>query len=81
MIEDINERRPLERKLSVFLGYPVVHILMQGMQVWSLVGELRSLIPGGQKNQTIKQKPYCNKFNKPFKKERKLNALNQNLLR
>ena len=40
---------------------------MQGVQVQSLVGELRSPMPRGQKNQNIKQKQYCNKFNKDFK--------------
>ena len=36
---------------------------MQGVQVQPLVGELRSHIPQGLKNQIIKQKQYCNKFN------------------
>ena len=34
----------------------------------SLVGDLRSHISLGQKNQNIKQKQYYNKFNKYFKK-------------
>ena len=41
------------------------------MQVWSLVGQLRSYLPLGQKNKTLKkkkkQKQYWNKFNKDFK--------------
>ena len=40
---------------------------MQGVQVWSLVGELRSHISRGQKSQNKKQKQYCNKFNKHYK--------------
>ena len=40
---------------------------MQGVQVQSLVGELRSHMPCGQKNQNIKQKQCCNKVNKDFK--------------
>ena len=40
---------------------------MQGVWVRSLVGELRSHMPLSQKNQNIKQKQYCNKFNKNFK--------------
>ena len=40
---------------------------MQGVQVWSLVGELRPHMPCGQKNQNIKQEEYCNKLNKDFK--------------
>ena len=41
---------------------------MQGLQVQSLVKELRSYMPHGQKTQTIKQKQYCNKFSKDFNK-------------
>ena len=46
---------------------------MQRVQVWSSVRELRSRTPQGQKKknppnkQNIKQKQYCNKFNKDFK--------------
>ena len=35
-----------------------------GVQVQSLVRELRSHVPRGQ---NTKHKPYCNKFNKKFK--------------
>ena len=47
---------------------------MQGEWVWSFVGELRSHMPGGHKNQNVKQKQYCNKFNNlqkygPYKKK------------
>ena len=38
---------------------------MQGVQIWSLVGELSFHMPRGQKKQ--KQKQYCNNFNKVFK--------------
>ena len=44
-----------------------LHLSMQGVWVQSLVGEQRSHIPHGQRNQNIKQKKYCNKFNKDFK--------------
>ena len=40
---------------------------MQGAQVRSLVGELRTHMPGGQKPKNMKWKQYCNKFNKDFK--------------
>ena len=41
---------------------------MQGMRVRSLVGELGSHVPWGQKNQNIKkQKQCCNKLNKDFR--------------
>ena len=33
-----------------------------------MVWELRLHMPPGQKNQNIKQKQHCNKFNKDFKK-------------
>ena len=39
---------------------------MQGVQVQSLLGKLRSHLPCGQKKQSIKQKQYCNKLNKDF---------------
>ena len=53
---------------------------MQGVQVWSLVRELRSHMPRSQKTENIKQKQYCNKFNKEFKngphqKKKKLETL------
>ena len=36
---------------------------MQGVKIQSLIGELGSL---SAKNQNIKQKQYCNEFNKNF---------------
>ena len=51
-------------------GTPVVvqwlrlHLPMQGVWVQSLVRELRSRLPCGQKTKHKKQKHYCNKFNK-----------------
>ena len=44
---------------------------MQGVQVQSLVGELGSHMPCGQKNKKMKQKQYCNKLNKDFIKKKK----------
>ena len=40
---------------------------MQGVRVGSLVEELGSHMPSAKKNQNIKQKQYCNKFNKDTK--------------
>ena len=40
---------------------------MQGVWVQSLVGELRFHMPDVRKNQGIKQKQYCNKFNEDLK--------------
>ena len=41
---------------------------MQGVRIQSLVRELRSHLPRGQKKpKNIKQNQYCNKFNKDFK--------------
>ena len=42
---------------------------MPGVQVRSLVRELRFLRDSWPKSQTIKQKQYYNKFNKDFKKK------------
>ena len=44
-----------------------LHLPMQGVQVLSLVRDLRSHMIGSPKNQNVKQKQYCNKFNKDFK--------------
>ena len=46
---------------------------MQGFGFDPWLGELRSYIPPGQKkkNQNTKQKQYCNKSNKDFKKKKK----------
>ena len=40
---------------------------MQEVQVWSLVGELRSYMPCGPKTKNIKQKGHCKKFKTYFK--------------
>ena len=39
-----------------------LHLPAQEVWVPSLIGELRSYMLGGQKNQNGKQKQYCNKF-------------------
>ena len=59
---------------SLVVHWLGLHLPMQGVWVWSLVEELRSHTPQGQKkrkekNQNTKQKQYCNKFNKNFKKK------------
>ena len=43
------------------------HPPLQQVWVWSLVGELRSLIPPGQKTKTKKKKWNCNKLSKDFR--------------
>ena len=40
---------------------------MQGLQIQSLIGELRSHMSQGQQTEHKQQKQYCNKFNKDFK--------------
>ena len=45
-----------------------LHFPVQGVHVRSLMGKLRSHMPGGQNNQNEKKKQYCNRFNKDFKK-------------
>ena len=49
---------------------PVVrlHLSMQKVQVWSLIGELRSHMASWPQNKNTKQKQYCKKLNKDFKK-------------
>ena len=56
-------------KVETFLVFQwlELHLPMQGVQVQSLVRKLRSHMPGGQKTEKVKQKQYCNKFNKDFK--------------
>ena len=41
---------------------------MQKVQVWSLIGELRSHMASWPQNKNTKQKQYCKKLNKDFKK-------------
>ena len=61
-----------------------LHLPVQGVWVRSLVGELRSHIAHSQKTKNIKQKQYCNKFNKDLnngphqkKKKKSIEAKNQ----
>ena len=54
----------MDKKPSLW-DFPGGHFPMQGVQVQSLVGELRSHMPCDQKKKT-KQKQYCNEFNKDF---------------
>ena len=50
---------------SLVVQWLRLRLPIQGVQVRSLVGNLRSHMPRSQK--TKKQKQYCNKFNKDFK--------------
>ena len=52
---------------SLVVQWLRLNLPMQGVWVQSLVGELRSHTPHGQKTKNIKQKQYCNNFNKDFK--------------
>ena len=65
----ISSRLVIWKHFRDFPGGPVARTSPSKQAVWvpSLVGELRSYIPWGQKNQNIKQKQYCNKFNQDFK--------------
>ena len=49
----------------------ILRLLIERVQVRSLVWELGSHMPHGQKNQNIKQEQYCNGFNKDFQKKKK----------
>ena len=66
------KRGNLKQPAWNFLGGPVVKTAPSnaGMQFWFLIRELRSHIPHNppkKKYQSMKQKQYCNKFNKDFK--------------
>ena len=50
---------------SVAVQWLRLRLQIQGLQVRSLAGKLRSYMPRGQKKKNPKQ--YCNKFNKYFK--------------
>ena len=52
---------------SLVVQWLRLHFPMQGVRVRSLVGERGSHMPHCQKTKNIKQKQYCNKFNKDFK--------------
>jgi len=55
--------------ISLEVQWLGVHLPMQGVQVQSLIRDLRFHMPWRPKIQNIKQKQYCNKFNKDLKKK------------
>ena len=60
------------RKLIWVVRWLRRHFSMQGMLVLSLVRKLRPhMPPGPKKTKNIKQKQYCNEFNKYLKKKKK----------
>ena len=59
----VNIKITLE-EISLVVQWLGLCLPMQKMWVQSLVGKLKSHIPQGLKNQNMKQKQYCNKFNK-----------------
>ena len=58
------------RGTSLAVQWLRLHLPMQGVQGPSLIRELGSHMPC-KKNQNIKQKQYCKKFNKEVKKKKK----------
>ena len=63
-----NNRKKSNKSFRDFPGDPVkTSPSNAGVAGGSLVSKLRSHMPHGQKSQNIKQKQYCNKFNKDFK--------------
>ena len=54
-------------ELQLVVQWIRLHLPMQGVWVRSLVRKLRFHMPRDPKNQMIKQKQYCNKFNKDVK--------------
>ena len=59
----------LPTKTSLMIQWLGLRLPMQRVRVGSLVEELKSQIPQASppKNQNIKQKQYCNEFNKELK--------------
>ena len=55
---------------SLVVWWLRLHLPMKGVQVQSLVGELKSHMPHDQKHkkEREREKQYCNKFNRCFKK-------------
>ena len=58
--KNTNSKRYMETPLAV--QWLRLCLPMKGMQVQSLVGEIRPYMPPGWKTKNIKQKQYCNKF-------------------
>ena len=54
----------IKRGTSQEVQWLRLHLPMKAVRVQSLVEELRSHVPHSQKTKNIKQKQYCNKFNK-----------------
>ena len=53
---------------SLVVQWLRLNLPIQGVWIWSLVGQEPKITHAlWAKNQNIKQKPYCNKFNKDFK--------------
>ena len=65
---------------SLAVQWLKLHLPMQRVQVRSLVGELRSYMSHSQKKQNIKQKQYCDKFNKDLKKKKRIHLPMQEML-
>ena len=80
----LSDQRKAKTFFKTLIGTSLVvqslRLTVQGVQVWSLVRELTSHMPHVQKNwSNIKQKQYCNKFNKEFKKWFTLKKKTKNL--
>ena len=60
--------------MSLVVQWLSLRLLIERVQVRSLVWELGSHMPHGQKKQNIKQEQYCNGFNKDFKKKKEEEA-------
>ena len=56
-------------RASLVVQWLRLRLPLQGVQVQSLVRELRSHMPC--ENENINQNQYCNKFNKDFKEKKK----------
>ena len=74
---DLNTVKTNATGTSPVVQWLRLHLPVQEMHVWSLIGQLRSHMPGGQNNQNKKKEQYRNKFNKDFKKMIHIKKINK----
>ena len=80
LVKDITINIQKAHTLGAFPGRPVVKTLPSNAEGVGSIPGRGAKIPhaSGPKNQNIKQKQYCNKFNKDFKKKLKKKKQNSN---
>ena len=74
---DLNTVKTNATGTSLVVQWLRLHLPVQEAHVWSLIGQLRSHMPGAQNNQNKKKKQYGHKFNKDFKKMIHIKKINK----